>query len=106
MNAGTVDLSVLVPVYDEAPNLETLYREIIDALEPTGRSFEFLFVDDGSTDDSVESSRPSIRGGPRVTNARSTEIDPPASYVSRFVTPPRAAKPTRPSRCSCLSSSR
>ena len=57
MNAGTVDLSVLVPVYDEAPNLETLYREIIDALEPTGRSFEILFVDDGSTDDSVEIER-------------------------------------------------
>src|ERR671922_2648509 len=45
-------LSVVVTVYDEAASLEELYRRTLAALEPTGRSFELIFVDDGSTDGS------------------------------------------------------
>jgi glycosyltransferase involved in cell wall biosynthesis len=44
-------LSVVVPVYNEAPNLRPLAAEIHAALEPLGRPYEVLFVDDGSTDD-------------------------------------------------------
>jgi glycosyltransferase involved in cell wall biosynthesis len=47
------ELSLVIPVYNEAPNLEELYRECTDALERWGRPYELLFVDDGSTDDSV-----------------------------------------------------
>jgi glycosyltransferase involved in cell wall biosynthesis len=47
-----IDLSVVVPIYNEAPNLETLYLELIRTLERWGRSFEVILVDDGSTDDS------------------------------------------------------
>ncbi len=46
------ELSVVIPIYNEAPNLEQLYRECTDALERWGRPYELLFVDDGSTDDS------------------------------------------------------
>jgi glycosyltransferase involved in cell wall biosynthesis len=47
-----VDVSVVVPVYNERDNLAPLLDEIRAALAPTGRSFEVLFVDDGSTDGS------------------------------------------------------
>jgi glycosyltransferase involved in cell wall biosynthesis len=48
------DLSVVVPVRNESPNIDELYRDITDALERWGRSYEVIVVDDGSTDDSFE----------------------------------------------------
>jgi glycosyltransferase involved in cell wall biosynthesis len=47
-----LDISVIVPVLDEVQNLELLYCKIIDAMEPLDKSFELIFVDDGSTDGS------------------------------------------------------
>ncbi len=48
----TPELSVVIPIFNEAPNLEQLYRECLDALERWGRPYELILVDDGSTDDS------------------------------------------------------
>lgn len=45
------DLSVVVPYYDEGENLSQLYTEIVAALEPLGKSFEIVIVDDGSRDE-------------------------------------------------------
>lgn len=47
------DISVIAPFYNERDNLEQLYGEIRAALDPTGRSFEIVIVDDGSTDGSA-----------------------------------------------------
>ncbi len=47
-----VELSVVVPVLDEAESLPTLYQELTAVLERLGRSYEVLFVDDGSRDGS------------------------------------------------------
>lgn len=49
---GPIDLSVVVPVYNERDNLAPLVAEVRAALRGLGRSFEILFVDDGSTDGS------------------------------------------------------
>ena len=46
-------LSVVIPAYDEAPNLEPLVVELCDALAPLERSWEVVLVDDGSGDDSA-----------------------------------------------------
>jgi len=46
------EISIVVPVFNEAPNLETLYTETILAMEELGRAFEFILVDDGSSDGS------------------------------------------------------
>jgi glycosyltransferase involved in cell wall biosynthesis len=46
-------LSIVVPLFNEEHSVETLYREIVAALEPQGRPYEVIFVDDGSTDDSL-----------------------------------------------------
>ena len=48
------DLSVVIPVYNEAPNVAELYRELSDTLTAWGRPYELLFVDDGSTDATFE----------------------------------------------------
>ena len=47
----SLDLSVVIPVYNEAPNVRELHRELTAALEGGGRSYELIFVDDGSSDD-------------------------------------------------------
>jgi glycosyltransferase involved in cell wall biosynthesis len=47
-----VGLSLVIPVYNEAENLGELYSEIVSASEKDGRSFEIIFIDDGSLDGS------------------------------------------------------
>ena len=46
-------ISVVIPVYNEAPNLKPLYAELVHNLERLNYHFEILFVDDGSKDDSA-----------------------------------------------------
>ncbi len=47
-----LDISVVVPVYDEEASLEELVRRLQPVLEGVGEDFEVLFVDDGSKDGS------------------------------------------------------
>ena len=49
-----MDLSVVVPLFNERDNLRPLYQELRQTLEGLGRSYEVVFVDDGSTDGSGE----------------------------------------------------
>jgi len=46
-----MDLSVVIPVYNEEENVEPLIVEIEAALVPLGKSYEIIVVDDGSKDD-------------------------------------------------------
>jgi glycosyltransferase involved in cell wall biosynthesis len=48
------DLSIVIPVLNEEANLKPLYSELREALEALGRSYEIVFVDDGSTDGSAQ----------------------------------------------------
>ena len=50
----TPELSVVIPILNEAPNLETLHREFSDVLASIGRPYEIILVDDGSTDESFD----------------------------------------------------
>src|SRR5260221_6072888 len=45
------EISVVIPMRNESPNIEALYRELSTTLGASGRSYEVLFIDDGSTDD-------------------------------------------------------
>jgi glycosyltransferase involved in cell wall biosynthesis len=45
------EISVVVPMRNEAPNVSQLYGELAAALEAFGRPFEVLAIDDGSTDE-------------------------------------------------------
>ena len=44
------EISVVVTLFNEAPSLDELYRRTVSSLDGTGRPFEIIFVDDGSTD--------------------------------------------------------
>ncbi len=46
------DLSVVIPIYNEAENVEALCQEFVSTLDRWGRPYEVLLVDDGSTDQS------------------------------------------------------
>lgn len=48
-----LDISVVLPVYNEAGNLKTFIPELSIALQSLGRSYEIIAVNDGSTDDSL-----------------------------------------------------
>jgi glycosyltransferase involved in cell wall biosynthesis len=43
-------VSIVIPVFDEADSLRLLYDSLRSAMDPTGYSWEVVFVDDGSTD--------------------------------------------------------
>ncbi len=45
-----MDLSVVIPVYNEEESLEPLLVELGQALDPTGKDYEIIVVDDGSID--------------------------------------------------------
>ena len=48
------EISLVIPIYNEAPNIEALYGEITAALDPWGRTYEVLLIDDGSSDGSAD----------------------------------------------------
>jgi glycosyltransferase involved in cell wall biosynthesis len=49
-----MDLSIIIPIYNEEHNLLPLLEEITSVLRATGRSYEIICVDDGSRDQSYE----------------------------------------------------
>ena len=48
------EISVIVPMRNEAANIGQLYHELTDALTGCGRSYEVIAIDDGSTDGTFE----------------------------------------------------
>jgi glycosyltransferase involved in cell wall biosynthesis len=68
--APTVDLSIVVPVYNEEDNLPLLWPEIREVVSGTGLAFEVVFVDDGSQDRSAEIIREFRDADPRVRLVR------------------------------------
>src|SRR5215213_9816978 len=48
------ELSIVIPIQNESPNIKDLYDELTQTLVQYGRSYEMIIVDDGSTDDSFE----------------------------------------------------
>ncbi|HEX6510203.1 MAG TPA: glycosyltransferase family 2 protein [Chloroflexota bacterium] len=61
-----VDISLVIPVYEEAESLHELYRQIADVLETLPMSAEVIFVDDGSKDATAETLRQLFEADPRV----------------------------------------
>lgn len=46
----TLDLTAVIPVCNEEPNVAPLLEELVPVLEALGETYEIVFVDDGSTD--------------------------------------------------------
>src|SRR5512136_388078 len=47
-------LSIVIPVHNEEPSILPLYDRLISVLDPLGKPYEIIFVDDASTDRSAE----------------------------------------------------
>ncbi len=61
-----MDLSIVIPLLNERDNLRPLHEELVRELDLLGRSYELLFVDDGSSDGSGEVLREIKAGSPRT----------------------------------------
>jgi len=64
------EISVLVPVLDEAATVGILAERVAAVLGAAGRSFEIVFVDDGSRDGTAEEVKAARRRDPRVRLVR------------------------------------
>jgi len=64
------EVSVLIPVKDEAATVGDLAAQVAAALDGLGRSFEIVFVDDGSRDGTSERVREAHAADPRVKLVR------------------------------------
>jgi glycosyltransferase involved in cell wall biosynthesis len=51
---GREMISVLIPVFNEGQNISLLYEEVVSVLRRIDRDYEVIFVDDGSSDDTLE----------------------------------------------------
>ena len=54
MNGKNPQLSVVIPIFNEAEVIAELARRLHEVLESIGHDFEVIFVDDGSTDSSSD----------------------------------------------------
>ena len=61
-----LDLSVVVPLFNEEESVRPLYAAIVAGVEPLGVSFEIVLVDDGSRDGTVRVADEIARADPRV----------------------------------------
>ncbi|MBM3221058.1 MAG: glycosyltransferase family 2 protein [Candidatus Rokubacteria bacterium] len=68
-----LDLSVVLPVYNEEENLPLLWPELRGVLDALGLSYEVVFVDDGSSDRSADLVRGFRDLDPRVRLVRLKE---------------------------------
>lgn len=64
--AGAPEVSIFLPVYNEEPNLRPLHAKLDAALKSLGRSAEIVYVDDGSSDESLKILREIAAIDPRV----------------------------------------
>jgi glycosyltransferase involved in cell wall biosynthesis len=64
------DLSVVIPIYNESPNIRQLHAELVSTLDAWGRPYEIVAVDDGSRDDSYAILTELHRADPRLKVVR------------------------------------
>ncbi len=62
----TLMISVIIPIYNEEKTLPELHRRLTATLQPIGRAFEILFIDDGSRDNSFALMKDAHARDPRV----------------------------------------
>jgi undecaprenyl-phosphate 4-deoxy-4-formamido-L-arabinose transferase len=71
-----IQLSVVIPVYNEELNLPTLFARLYPVLDGLGRRYEIIFTNDGSHDRSIELLKTQFNARPDVTRV----IDFNANY--------------------------
>jgi glycosyltransferase involved in cell wall biosynthesis len=64
--ASAIEISVVVPVYNEALGIAPLCDRLVPVLERITHAWEVVFVDDGSTDDTLQAIRARSLAEPRI----------------------------------------
>src|ERR1700694_5255582 len=91
--AAELDISVLVPVLDEAETVEELGARVAAVLDGLGSRFEVVFVDDGSRDGTAERVRAAHGRDPRIKLLRLRRNFGKAAALSAGGVPPRGGLP-------------
>lgn len=65
-----MDVSIVIPLYNEEESVDALYREVTTAAEGLGREYELILVDDGSRDGTSDKLRVICDRDPRVKVVR------------------------------------
>jgi undecaprenyl-phosphate 4-deoxy-4-formamido-L-arabinose transferase len=65
--SATPDLSIVIPVFNEEPNLPLLFSRLYPVLDGLGRPYEVIFTNDGSVDRSLELLKAQHAARPAVT---------------------------------------
>jgi len=63
-------LSVVIPVFNEQENIRALHQALSSVLEALGKTYEIIYIDDGSTDQSL-----ALLRGAQANDARVTVIE-------------------------------
>ncbi len=63
-------ISVIIPIYNEERTLPELHRRLAETLQPLGRNYEILLIDDGSRDNSLALMKEARARDPRVKYIR------------------------------------
>ena len=62
---ATPEISIVVPMHNEEKNVRPLYEELTPVLARLGRSYEILFINDGSTDGTLAEMLALVKQDPR-----------------------------------------
>jgi len=65
-----LDLSIVIPAYNEAESLPGLHAEISDVLSTLGKTYEVIIIDDGSDDDTFDALKELAAIDPHVIAVR------------------------------------
>ncbi|HRH33877.1 MAG TPA: glycosyltransferase family 2 protein [Catalimonadaceae bacterium] len=58
--------SIVIPLFNEEPNIPTLYQRLVEVMTGFGKEFELVFINDGSRDRTLELIKQLAREDPRV----------------------------------------
>ncbi len=61
-----MDLSIIVPLYNEEESIERLYQAIVQSVAPLDLRYDILFVDDGSVDSTYAKARKLAQRDPHL----------------------------------------
>ena len=82
---GPALIHVVIPVYNEAANVEAMLRATADQLAPIAMPYRILMVDDGSTDRTVEMCQASAKTWPVDVVSHARNLGPGAAFRTGFL---------------------